>query len=283
MSDLTDQELEQVMADVEAGDESESDKRQRGAISFPYYDLSDAEKVAGAAWEIAGAGPAPLDAVMAKLGHTTVQSGGFRGKTSAARLFGLTRTSGMNLTLTELGRQIVQGSTRDQARVDAFLRVPLYRAMYDKYRGGTLPGEAGIEAEMVALGVTPKQRDRARQGFQRSAEHAGFFRAGRDKLIAPTFGTTPADQTEPEADEPPAQEQVPVSVSTEPLIRGLFEKLPPPGPWAESERQRWLDAASMIFGLVYQEEPKAPKALPSAPEQPSEQSQNGAGESEPQT
>lgn len=269
-----DKELDELLNDLAGEDEADT-KRQRGAVSFPYYDLGDAEKVAQAAWDIAGAGPAPLDALMAKLGHTTIQSGGFRGKTSAARLFGLTRTSGLTLTLTELGQQIVQAPTRDKARVDAFLRVPLFRAMYDKYRGNSLPGETGLESEMVNLGVTPKQKGRARQGFQRSAEQAGFFRAGRDKLIAPTFGTVPP---KPKSEEEPSEKETPPpprgnAVSDEPLIQGLFEKLPSPGVWPEAQRDSWLEAAKVIFGLVYQNEPKTPKALPSESERPSEQSQ----------
>jgi len=41
-----------------------------------------------------------------------------------------------------------------------------------------LPPAAGLETAMVALGVTPKQKDTARQVFQRSATEAGFFAYG---------------------------------------------------------------------------------------------------------
>jgi hypothetical protein len=46
--------------------------------------------------------------------------------------------------------------------------------MSDKYRGGVLPGQA--VALMVALGVSDKVKDRARQTFERSAEQVGFLR-----------------------------------------------------------------------------------------------------------
>jgi hypothetical protein len=38
---------------------------------------------------------------------------------------------------------------------------------------------------MVALGVAEKTKDRARQLFERSAEHAGFFAHGRNRLVMP--------------------------------------------------------------------------------------------------
>jgi hypothetical protein len=69
------------------------------------------------------------------------------------------------------------------------------------------------------------------------------------------------------------------TVSDQPLIQGLFESLPDPGPWAEADRQEWLNAAKAIFTLVYK---AAPKALPSGSEQPSEQSRSDASGSEPQ-
>jgi len=36
--------------------------------------------------------------------------------------------------------------------VESFLRVPLYRAIFDRYRGVKLPPDAGLESEMVGLG-----------------------------------------------------------------------------------------------------------------------------------
>jgi hypothetical protein len=41
-----------------------------------------------------------------------------------------------------------------------------------------------------------------------------------------------------------------------PLIRGLFETMPTPGAvWPVEQRDRWHQAARMIFNLLYQEEP----------------------------
>jgi hypothetical protein len=247
-------------------------RRQRGAISFPYADLTDAEKLAKAAWGIGGASPVEMDQLAAKLGHSTTASGGFRGKLGAARLFGLIVTSGMNVTLTDLGKKIADGRTTSVARADAFLRVPLFRAIYDEYRGNQLPGDEALEKVMAGLGVAPKQKERARQIFQRSAEQAGFSQTGRDKLIKPAFADGMETPEKPEHGETKQNEELPASVSDQPMIRGLFEQLPPAGVWPEAERTRWFDAAKAIFALVYKNEVKA---LPSESEQPSERSENG--------
>jgi hypothetical protein len=51
---------------------------------------------------------------------------------------------------------------------------------------------------MARLGVSPKQKERARQAFQRSAEQAGFFQHGSDRLVAPAMSETPVDIEKPE-------------------------------------------------------------------------------------
>ncbi len=72
-----------------------------------------------------------------------------------------------------------------QARITAFLNVPLYRRLYENYKGRNLPPDPGLEQAIVNLGVSAKQKERARQVFQRSANYAGFFNQGRNRLILP--------------------------------------------------------------------------------------------------
>ena len=74
------------------------------------------------------------------------------------------------MELTDLGKRIVDPETHDGARAEAFLRVPLYRAIFDRYRAVKLPPDPGLESEMVGLGVSTKQTERARQVLQRSAQ-----------------------------------------------------------------------------------------------------------------
>jgi len=49
------------------------------------------------------------------------------------------------------------------AKVAAFLNVELFRAMYEQYRGNVLPPPPAIERQVEQLGVSPKQKERARQ------------------------------------------------------------------------------------------------------------------------
>lgn len=44
-----------------------------------------------------------------------------------------------------------------------------------------------LEKEFVALGVASPLTDTARRIFERSAEEAGLFEAGRDRLVMPGF------------------------------------------------------------------------------------------------
>jgi hypothetical protein len=60
--------------------------------------------------------------------------------------------------------------------------------------GGVLPGQAAaMERELVGLGVSDKVKDRARQTFERSAEQAGFFAHGRNRLVMPGIGARQPD------------------------------------------------------------------------------------------
>lgn len=163
-------------------DTKEEQGNQRSEIAFPYSALEDAERVALALFDWGG-NEVALDQTAATL-KTTVKSSGFRTDVAAARTFGLTEGRGV-LTLTPLGRALVDSKRAPAARVQAFLSVPLFNAIYEAHQGQVLPGTKGIEAEMLRLGVGPKQTVRARQIFQRSAQHAGFFNQGPDRLVAP--------------------------------------------------------------------------------------------------
>ena len=46
-----------------------------------------------------------------------------------------------------------------------------------------MPPAAALSRDMVTLGVSEKQKDRARLVFERSAEQAGFFEQGNQRLV----------------------------------------------------------------------------------------------------
>lgn len=158
-------------------------ERGRSTISFPYGSLKDAEQIADALHKTWGGTTSPEQ--LAGGMNQTPKSGAFRNKTAAARIFGLTQTSRGKVSLTTLGGQIVDPQTRADARVKAFLNVPLFAKLYERYKTSNLPPDGGLEQTILGLGVSKKQTAKARQAFQRSAEQAGFFRQQPGRLVKP--------------------------------------------------------------------------------------------------
>ena len=163
-----------------------SGRRERSSIAFPYGDLDSAVNVARTIYTRAG-GQCSLDQLAAWLDYKSVDSGAFRLQVSTARIFGLLATARKALELTDLGTRIADTGRERQARVEAFLTVPLYRRTFDEFRGQSLPPDAGLESAFARMGVAAKQTDKARQAFQRSALQARFFDAGKDRLVEPSM------------------------------------------------------------------------------------------------
>lgn len=158
-------------------------KRTRvvSAIDFPYVDLDQSILVPDAIHNKMGSRAAP-DQLS---GALDLKGGAFHRRMSGARMFGLVEKDGENYRITDLGRRIVNPEQSPAARVEAFLNVALYKRIYDDFRGGTLPGDEGLEGHMKDVGVPAKQAENARQVFRRSARQAGFFPFGEDRLIIP--------------------------------------------------------------------------------------------------
>jgi hypothetical protein len=236
-------------------------KRQRSTIAFPYSDLADAEKVASIVHESHG-GSCELDQLAPDLGHDTTNSGAFRSRLSGAALFGVINSDRGSVTLTRLGERIVEPNTRERARIDAFLSVPLYKAVYDSFRGRMLPADQGLESFMEQQGVAPKQTAKARQAFQRSASHAGFFHAGKDRLVEPSVRQS-SSTTVSQAPKASLKEDENVATRaradtftfTDPLIEGLFRRLPGQDePFPHSQQQTWIELAQKILETVWDED-----------------------------
>ena len=256
------------------------EKRERSTISFPYGDLDSAVKVAQTIYEQAG-DQCQLDQLAAWMSYSAVDNGAFRQQTNAARIFGITASSRNSIQLTELGQRVVDPQREAQARVDAFLSVPLYRSVYDKYRGHPLPPGAGLENVFAELGVARKQTDKARQVFQRSAQQAGFFNGGTDRLVSPNLsshpqtgvGSSEANGNASTAAEPTHNEDL-GGGKLHPLIQGLVATLPEPGSeWDEDDRNAWLTAAKSNFALIYERKPR--QLPPGKPESVGQESDRG--------
>jgi hypothetical protein len=255
---------ERVNIDELIGGRSDGDadgsKRQQSTILFPYLDLNAGVDVAKAMMEVRGHSAVEAHELAAQMGQTL--SGAFRLKTGTARIFGLTEREGRDgVKLSEIGRRIVEPETEKAARADAFMAVPLYAQIYEKYKGQRLPPTKALEREMIALGVSSKQADKARQAFDRSARQAGFFDMGDDRLVRPRFdGGTGAAAP---ADDPGAGGGGGAGSggtggggsggdNLHPFIQGLLQTLPEPGTdWNAAARADWLTAAATMFKLIY--------------------------------
>src|SRR5260370_12590711 len=158
----------------------------KSTIAFPFGDLGMAIGVARTIWTNSGRHQCAIHQLSSWLGHDSLSSGAFRLKFTTARIFGLIEVNGDQVILTKLGRDILDPNLERQARTESFLQVPLFKELYEKHKGYTLPSDIGLEREIEGLGVTPNPKDKTRQAFQRSALQAGFFEQGRNKLVLPS-------------------------------------------------------------------------------------------------
>lgn len=246
---------------------SASKQRDQSTISFPYGDLEDGISVAQAILSKGGV-PCEPDQLAAALGQSI--SGNFRMKVATARTFGLIETVQGKYKLTDLGFEIVDKQREKAARVEAFLKVPLYKKLYEDFRNRTLPPRpAALENTLISFGVAPKQKERARQAFDRSAQQAGFFdQGGKDRLIRPVTAGLASEQpplSGAEAIDFP--DEAPANLGSgggngggggnrhgqrHPFIQGLLDTLPQPETtWTIEGRAKWLQAAANIFDLMY--------------------------------
>ncbi len=255
------QNAEEPLEEAAKGDKVE---RERSRIEFPYYSLDEAIKLAKGVFDLGT--NCQIDQLAGHLDQSA-KGGGFRVKLMAARTFGLINYTQGNVSLTDLGSQIVEPDQEREARAQSFLKVPLYNAIYEQFKGKTLPGDKGLEGAMVNLGVAAKQKDKARQAFNRSAKEAGFFAYGTTKLVYPVLGSSdkgaPRDQKNGDAITPlppPTREGGSGGSGSggggdnlDPLIRGLLNTLPnPKSKWTIEGRKRWLQMALSIFDVMYE-------------------------------
>lgn len=233
-------------------------KHIQSEIEFPYTDLETVGPLVVALHN--NAGGRSEDEELAGWLNQSADGGTYRARRSAARMFGLIEISQGRINLTSLGQGLAVEGTSRSARAEAFLKPELYAAMYEKHRGTVLPPSAAIERLMEQLGVSPKQKGRARQAFQKSAAYAGYIDGSTGRFIKPGNNTQgPADDAGKRQSggtgsgssgsgaggddgEPPRH----------PLIEGLFQSLPTDGEvWTIEEAADWLQAAAYNLRFAY--------------------------------
>jgi hypothetical protein len=253
---------DQATATVENSETQQSQngdepKRDRSTIEFPYYDLAAAIEIAFGVHQLGGSS-CEWDQLAARL-QQAPKGGGFWQRVKTANSFGLVTFGGGAVTLTDLGKRLNDPQQEKAAKADAFLKVPLYSKIYEQYKNGTLPPDDALESEIVKMGVAPKQKAKARQAFQRSASLAGYFWSGNNRLVRPAIkgSSAPAllseekeEEDEPEKDKKDKKDKQ----RRHPLIEGLLEELPPPkSEWSTEDRKKWLEMASSVFAVIYQD------------------------------
>lgn len=249
--------------------ETDERKRFRSEIEFPYADLGSAVELAQTIHSKVGTSCA-TDELAAWMGQSAT-GGTFRTRIGAARMFGLIETGQGRVTLTQLGRDVLDASGSERAaRVTAFLNVELFRVMYEQYKGNALPPPPAIERQMEQLGVSPKQKERARQTFMKSAQYAGFIDSTTGRFVKP--GIVQKDEGLRQQDKPVDTDRAGGGGSggdeppaIDPIIGGLLKRLPKSGDvWPKSQRKLWLQLLEGSFELIYQDD----SANPSAPIKP---------------
>src|SRR5258708_22263964 len=242
--------------------DAKTDKQERGqsSLQFLYLDLGDALEVATNIFGVSGGGTCQPDQLAAKMGQSPTSSG-FRLRLTTAGMFGLIesdRPAG-GVKLTDLGQMVMDSTQAKQAKVTAFLSIELYKVLYDNYRGKVLPPASALEREMVSRGVAAKQTARARQVFERSADTAGFFEFGRDRLVMPgglTGETTPKDVVEkPRDGGGNGGGGGNIGLNLDPLLIELLKKIPPTADgWVAAKRVRWFKTFAMNVSEIYDAE-----------------------------
>lgn len=248
--------------------------RTLSEISFPYFDLEDSIAVAEKVLNRGGGSCAP-DQLAAWLGYDSINSGTYKTRVSAARQFGLIETIAGRISITERAKTIMAPVLEDdatKAKADAFLNVELFRAVYERFRGGSIPQEAGMRNLFEhTFKVIPGRITQAYKMFLASAEQAGFFRESKSKLIRPAAPsaseTPPAPEMPPEAENP--AETRPTAIEKprwrdgggggdgsgggiHTALIGLLRELPKPGEsWTAREQEDFIAAFTGLIKFIF--------------------------------
>jgi hypothetical protein len=251
-----------AQSEVAEGDRAEDGKtRQRSSIAFPYTDYDGAAAVAAAIHGNVGHGTCST-AQLAPWMNQSVKSSGFRTQLAAARLFGLIDSEGAeSYRLTPLGTKVADPAQARAAKADAFLSVPLFAALFNKYKEGVTPPNAALEREIVALGVSEKQKARARQVFENSAQQTGFREHGPNRLVMPAVMVLPPRTGEAGSGSGGGGGEgggggngggSNIGLDLDPLLIALLQKIPGQGEeWPKDRRVRWFRTFAMNVSQVY--------------------------------
>ena len=240
-------------------DPSKVVKRQRSTIAFPYTDFESSFKIANNIHGNVGHGECTQVQLAAWI-KQSVTSSTFRSQIAAAKIFGLV-VVGLetgSLQLTELGRQTFDPNKARSAKADAFLAVPLFNALYEKYKDGVTPPNAALEREIASFGVAEKQKAKARQVFESSAQQTGFRDVTLNKLVMPAtriIGEEKPPQPVNRGKDGGGGGDGGGDLGLDPLIMALLRMIPKSNEaWPVEKRLRWFRTFAMNVSQVYDDD-----------------------------
>jgi hypothetical protein len=242
-------------------------RREVSRFSYPYYDLETTLEVARVLYNQAG-GKASFAQLASYLGHKDESSGAFIAKIWGAKHFNLVTIQLQVVSITQLGERLASlqpGFQRDVCLAEAFLNVPLFREVYNRFQNSTLPStkEGLLNVLQNTFGVPSKRASVALKVLLASAEQAGFRRADPNRLVHPVpIGLLEKDvQPEVQAGQKeetkatPSSEPSPpetLKIKVHPAISGFLQELPENKQgWSVSEQQRWLEAFTAMIKAIY--------------------------------
>ena len=272
------------MSAIKAVKETEADPkagkpRAQSGVAFPYWDLDSVTEVAKAMHERAG-GIADNAQLATLLGYSGVNNGSYRTRISAARMFGVVETTDDGkIRVSARGRSIIAPISVHEAakaKLEAFLAVDLFKLVFDRFNGSTLPEHIGLkhllenEYKVVPDRIVPTIRV-----MLDSAEQAGLFSAAgnRTRMVMPfiaTLGvpTTPVTPSQNGDATPSARHGGGGNGGggddldgIDPAIIGLLRKFPRSGELLSAKRRRVLiDAFTNLVAVIYPEPESAQDA-----------------------
>lgn len=198
---------------------------------WPRFDLEPSLEVAFVVLD-KGGGMVDSPQLAALLDYQNAASGTFANRLASAKMFGFVEGQSPRIRSTKLAERIlrpVYPEDADEARLEAFLNVPLFKVFFDAFVGRTLPEtKGGVENALKSqFGVEDKHAGTARVKLLNSAEQAGLFRvAGPRKMVKPLGRGSEAAPTAvaPVEDKPILPPAGPPDVPK--VIAGLLESVP---------------------------------------------------------
>jgi hypothetical protein len=135
---------------------------ERSTIEFPYLDQENAFEISKECTRLEALVATGINWPLTS--NRAAQGGRFRLRLITAKAFGLVTYDRGRIALTSLGLRSVDPVQQQAAKVDSFLTVPVQGGVR-QVPWRELPPTAGLEREMVTLGVAKSKRTRRAKHF----------------------------------------------------------------------------------------------------------------------